>query len=135
MTSPVQMIRRQSQAHKRKGLTTDAADGAYTAELFAKANIAASQTDSAFIAAVTGSKIRVLSYSVSCVTAGASTIIFTSKPAGAGAAISPTISLAANGNAAEADNNGLFETVVSEGLSITTGGNIVGVRVTYILVD
>lgn len=136
MTSPVESVRRQSQGHKRKGVGSQAGyDGAYTAELYAIATVAGSQTDSNVVTAVTGSKIRVLSYAVSCVTTGVSTIVFNSKPAGAGTAISQTVNLAANGNVAEADNNGLFQTVVSEGLTVTTGTNQVSVRVTYILVD
>lgn len=136
MTSPVQAFRRQSQAHKRKGVGNQAGyDGAYTAELFTKANATGATTDFALITAVVGSKIRVLSYSVSCVVTGASSITFNSKPAGAGTAISHLITLAASAFTAESDNNGLFETVVSEGLTCTTGTNIVGVRLTYILVD
>lgn len=138
MTNPVNAFRRQSQGHKRKGTTVGAASlaqsGAYTAELFAKANVAAG-TDGAVITAVSGSKIRVISYAVSGAAGGVATITFNSKPSGAGSAISHLISLPANGNAAESDNNGLFETVVSEGLTATVGTNTVGVRVTYILVD
>lgn len=136
MTNPVQAFRRQSQGHKRKGAGSQAAyDGAYTAELFAKANITGSTTDGALVTAVAGAKIRVLSYSVSCVSTGGSSAVFNTKPSGAGTAISHLISLAASGFASEADNNGLFETAAGEGLTVTTGTNIVGVRVTYILVD
>lgn len=132
---PVQLVRRQSQGHKRKGVGSQFGyDGAYTGELYAFVN-AAVAVDTAVVAASTGSKIRVLSYGVSCVAAGAGTVVFNTKPAGAGTAISQTIALPANGNVAESDNNGLFETAVSNGLSVTVTGNIVGVRVTYILVD
>lgn len=112
------------------------AGGAYTNELFGVANIAAATTDGAVIAAVANKRIRVLAYSVSALAAAATTATFTTKPGGAGTAISPLISLAANGFAAEASESGVFQTGVGEGLSLTTGaGAGVGVRVTYILVD
>ena len=107
-----------------------------SAELFGRANIAAATTDGAIIAAVAAKKIRVLSYSVSALAAAATTATFTSKPGGAGTAVSHLISLAANGNSSEDSEFGLFETAAGEGLSLTTGaGAGVGVRVTYVLVD
>ncbi len=135
MTSPTQPFRRQGQAHKRKGAGNQAGyDGAYTTELFAIANLTAG-TDGAIITAVAGSRIRVLSYSISGAAGGVATITFNSKPSGGGAAISQLISLPANGFAAESDNNGLFQTVVGEGLTATTATSTVGIRITYILVD
>lgn len=142
MTSPVQDFRRQGQGHKRKGpasagtgaTTQDMAEGAYTSELFAFANVAAG-TDGAVISAVAGSKIRVLSYAVSGAAGGVATITFNSKPSGSGTAITNLFSLPANGNINEADNNGLFETASGEGLTATVGTNTVGVRITYILVS
>ena len=135
MTNPVQPFRRQGQAHKRKGAGSALQyDGAYTAELFTFTNATAG-TDKAVITAVAGSKIRVLSYSLSGAAGGVATVTFNSKPAGAGTAIAPLVSLAANGFVAESDNNGLFETAVSEGLTATVATNTVGIRVTYILVD
>jgi len=137
MTNPVQDFRYQGKAHKRQGGNTaadGAADGAYTGELYAFVN-AGVGTDTSVVAAVAGSRIRVLSYSLSGGAAGVSTATFNSKPGGAGVAISPLNSLAANGQKAEADNNGLFQTAVGEGLSITVATTAVGVRVTYILVD
>lgn len=136
MTEPTQMFRRQGQAHKSKGAGNQAAyDGAYTSELYAIVTVTGAATDTAVVAAVAAKRIRVLSYSVSCVAAGASTIVFNSKPGGAGTAITHTISLAANGNSSESDNNGLFQTAVGEGLSASAGANNVGIRVTYILVE
>lgn len=135
MTNPVLSFRRQSQGHKRKGAGSQAGyDGAYTGELYAFANVAAG-TDGAIITAVAGSRIRVLSYAVSGAAGGVATITFNSKPSGAGTAISCLISLAANGNFHEDDNNGLFQTAADEGLTATVGTNTVGVRITYILVD
>lgn len=131
MTNPVLNVRVQSHAHKTKGVGTlnQQMEGAYTAELFAKLDATAGG-DREVVAAVAGYKIRVLSYGLSCVTAGVATAVFKS----ATTAISPTYSLAANGNAAESDNNGLFETVAGEALNLTPATNTVGVRVTYILV-
>lgn len=135
MTYPVWAFRRQGQAHKSKGAGSALAyDGAYTAETFVFKNLAAG-VDGSIVAAVAGKKIRVLSYSVSGAAGGVSTITFNSKPAGAGTAISNLISLAANGFAAESDNNGLFETAAGEGLTATVVTNTVGLRITYILVD
>lgn len=133
----VQSFRKQGQLYKTKGAgNPEQSNGAWSSELFGRANIAAATTDGAVIAAVAGKKIRVLSYLVSALTAGATTATFTTKPGGAGSAISPVISLAANGNVSEESEFGLFETNVGEGLSLTTGaGAGVGVRVTYVLVD
>ena len=59
---------------------------------FAFANIAASTTDGAIIAAVATKKIRVLSW-IAVAAATATNITFTSKPAGAGAAKSALLHL------------------------------------------
>lgn len=134
MTSPVQAFRRQGQYFKGKGVgSQNAYDGAYTAELFAKGDIAAAATQTSLVAAAgAGKKIRVLSYGVSALAAGATTVVFNS----ASTAISHVISLAANGNAAESAEAGLFETAANAALTVTTGaGAGVGVRVTYIVVD
>lgn len=129
------VIRRQGQFFRGLGDGTPAGGG-YLAEKFAIANVAAGTTDGAVVAAVSGKKIRVLSYSLSALAAGATTATFTSKPGGAGSAVSPVISLGANGFAAESSDSGLFETVAGQGLSLTTAaGAGVGVRVTYIEVD
>lgn len=130
MTNPVHSFRRQEQAHKRKGTGVHESSGAYTSELFAFANATAGG-DRQVVAAVAGSKIRVLSYSVSGAAGGAATATFKS----ATTAISALLSIAANGFVAESDNNGLFETAAGEALNITPATSTVGVRVTYILVD
>ena len=99
-------------------------------------SVAASQTDSALIAAVTGSKIRVLSVSMSCGGATATASTFTSKPAGSGVAISAVFTNALNATTHMPYNpHGHFETVVSEGLSVTTGaGSTTGYQICYELV-
>lgn len=131
---PVQVVKRQAQFYKRKGTGTSEASGAYTAELFAFANAAAG-TDVNVVTAVSGSKIRVISMSLSGAAGGVATVTFNSKPGGAGTAISPLYSLAANGFIESDCELGLFETTVSQGLTVTVATNTVGVRVTYILVD
>lgn len=99
---------------------------------FAFANIAAATTDGAVIAAVTGKRIRVLCLSFGA--AGTATDLnFTTKPAGAGTAISATIRAAAAAWAGICSPNGLFQTASGEGLSATTGaGATVGINITYI---
>jgi hypothetical protein len=99
---------------------------------FAKANIAASTTDGALVALVAAKKLRVLSFRIHA--AGTATnVTFTSKPAGAGTAISELFACGANGGRSEAFSPiGHFETAAGEGLSVTTGaGSTVGVGVTY----
>lgn len=109
---------------------------AYGAEPFryAFANVAASQTDAAVIAAVAGKKIRVIALAF-VAGATATTATFNTKPSGAGSAISPLYANAANGGAVLGENQaGWFETVAGEGLSLTTGtGSTTGVNVTYVL--
>ena len=61
----------------------------------AYAAVAASQTDSALVTAVPGRKIRVRSFLLNQGDTTASTVVFNSKPAGAGTAISPSLKAAA----------------------------------------
>lgn len=97
---------------------------------FAKADVAASQTDSSLVSAVAGKKIRVLTVALSC-GATASTAVFNSKGAGAGTAISCTF----NNSISLPDGEGYFETNSGEGLTVTTGaGSTTGVLVVYTLV-
>lgn len=100
---------------------------------YAFANVAASQTDSAVVAAVTSKKIRVLS---ACALAGgtATNLTFNTKPAGAGTAISPLFANGANGGEVLPFSPiGWFETSSGEGLSVTTGtGSTTGIIVSYI---
>ncbi|OFX05187.1 MAG: hypothetical protein A3E78_09165 [Alphaproteobacteria bacterium RIFCSPHIGHO2_12_FULL_63_12] len=96
------------------------------------ANIAAATTDGAIVAAVASKKIRVLYLREQC-GAVATTIVYNSKPAGAGTAISSTHLNQANEKTIEESDHGLFETVSGEGLSATTGaGATTSVDVLYI---
>ena len=100
---------------------------------FAKANVSASTTDGAVVAAVTSKKIRVLSYRLHAA-ATATNCTFTSKPAGAGTACSELFACGVNGGRSEGFSPvGHFETTAGEGLSLTTGaGATVGVGVVYV---
>lgn len=97
------------------------------------ANIVASTTDGNIISAVTSKKLRILAVVMQC-GATATNITLNSKPAGAGAAISPQFQNGANGGEVLPFNAyGWFETVVSEGLTATTGaGSTTGVHVLYV---
>ena len=103
---------------------------------FAFANIAAGTTDGAIVAAVTGKRILVLLFRVM---AGgtATTFTFTTKPGGAGSAISETYPCGINGGQAGSYSPvGHFRTDTGEGLSGTTGaGATVAVGVVYVEVD
>lgn len=87
------------------------------------------------LAAVAGKKYVVLGFAINCSGAQA-TIIFNSKGAGAGTAISETFTLAANGGAHESGfwQHGHFETATGEALTVTVAGSTVGVGVLYALV-
>ncbi len=109
-------------------------DGAFVPVKRALANIATATTDGAIVAAVAAKRIRVLSLSYSPGNAAA-TLTLTTKPAGAGTAISPVLSSPANGCQSLPYNpQGHFLTGVAEGLSGTTSssGVSMGVHVTYI---
>lgn len=94
--------------------------------------ITASTTDGTVLIAVTGKKIRVLDFKISTVTA-ATTIIFNSKPAGAGTAISALFNAPVGVFGSGFNPLGHFETNLNEGLTATTGaGNTVTVQITYI---
>lgn len=102
---------------------------------FQLANIAASQTDSAIVAAVSLKQIRVVAAVMVC-GGTATTFTFNSKPGGAGAAVSMLFANAANGGAVLPFNPvGWFQTGIGEGLSATTGsGSTTGVQVVYVTV-
>jgi hypothetical protein len=100
----------------------------------AKANIASGTTDGAIVAAVTGKKIRLLHYSA--MTAGTATdLTFTSKPAGAGTALSALKSCGVNGGLVSGycPAGVIPDTTVSQGLSATTSasGVATGIDVVY----
>jgi hypothetical protein len=105
--------------------------------LFAQASVAASQTDSVVVAAVTGKKIRVVAVAANHGDTTASSVTFNTKPSGAGTAISPALKGAANGLLAFGFNpGGWFQTNAGEGLTVTTGaGSTTGFLVTYGLVS
>jgi hypothetical protein len=97
------------------------------------ANVAASQTDSSLVAAVSGKIIEVLA--VLGVAGGTATnLTFNSKGAGAGTAISPALANGANGGEVAPFNiAGWFETAIGEALTVTTGaGATTGIIVIYI---
>ena len=111
----------------------DGASSTYLTPKFAKANVAASQTDSSVIAAVTAKKIRVLGFRLHA--GGTATdVTFNSKPAGSGVAISEKFACAANGGHHGAYSPvGHFETVAGEGLTVTTGtGATTGIGIVYV---
>lgn len=99
---------------------------------FAKASVAASQTDSSVVAAVSGKKIRVLGVILSG--ASATSVTFNSKPAGAGSAIAPAMIYTGNSvQSLAATSIGYFETAAGEGLTVTTGaGGTSAIGVVYI---
>jgi UDP-N-acetylmuramyl tripeptide synthase len=99
-------------------------------------SVAVATTDSSVVAAVPGMKIRVLSYVVAATTTPPATIVFNTKPTGAGSAISATYGIVAQQTLNEAtDTAGLFQTNQGEGLSVTTGAGTTAVTltVTYVL--
>lgn len=88
-------------------------------------------TDFAVVAAVTSKKIRVLGIIVS--SGGNSGVTFTSKPAGAGTAISSLISVGANDpTVLPVSEFGWFETAAGEGLSVTVATTTADISVVYI---
>lgn len=96
-------------------------------------NVAAAQTDNAFVAAVANRSIRVIALVME--TGGtATTVTFNSKPAGAGSAISPLFANAINGHVElQLNEHGWFQTVSGEGLTVTTGaGSTTGILINYI---
>jgi hypothetical protein len=97
-----------------------------------KANIAASQTDSSLVSAKTGFIIAV--YQLAVLVGGTATdVTFNSKPSGAGVAISPLFAFGANGGIVlPFTGRAWFKTVVSEGLTVTTGaGSTSGILLSY----
>ena len=96
------------------------------------AKFSTATTDGVVVAAVATKKIRVLQLAYSCTVAD-TTVVFNSKGAGAGTAISNIFynKLETFGSLAPSDN-GWFETTAGEGLSVTaTTGTAAGV-VTYV---
>lgn len=82
--------------------------------------VAAAQTDAVVIAAAASRKITVVGCFVNGKDAGASIVTFNSKPAGAGVAITPAFSVSTAGGFVLPQSDGWFETLVGEGLTVTT---------------
>jgi hypothetical protein len=100
--------------------------------LSAKADVAASTTDGNIVTGVTGRRIRVVAVGVSC-GATASTVVFNTKPAGAGTAISPIFNNSISLPGLQQGN--WFTTNPGEGLSASTGaGSTTGIIVVYELI-
>lgn len=97
------------------------------------ANVAASSTDAALVAAVGGKKIHVVKFRVHA-GATATDVTFNSKPGGAGVAITEKFAFASNSYRQDAPNPwGEFVTNIGEGLSVTTGtGATTGIGILYL---
>lgn len=105
---------------------------AFAKEGTAKGDIAASQTDSSLVSAVSGARIAV--HQVAVMTgATATNVTFNTKPSGAGTAISPQFQCGANGGIVlPYSEKPWFYTSAGEGLSVTTGaGSTTGILVYY----
>jgi hypothetical protein len=116
------------------GVLMDGATGdLLTHKRSSPANVAASQTDSSLVTAVTAKRLRVVWAYAQC-GGTATTVVFNTKPSGAGTAISPTFQNAANGGFVLPYNpHGWFTTNSGEGLTVTTGsGAATGVQVGYV---
>lgn len=96
------------------------------------ANVAASQTDSSIVSAVTGKRIIVHQAFYNCGDT-ATDLTFNTKGAGAGTAISSLIENGSNrGEVLPFSEVGWFETVAGEGLTVTTGaGSATGINIVY----
>lgn len=92
-------------------------------------NIAASQTASSQVSAVTNKSIRVIALFM-CAGGTATNVTFNSDTT----AISPLVALGANGSFVLPMNEaGWFETVAGEALTITTGaGATTGIQIIYV---
>jgi len=132
-TMRLQTILSNRPAHNFESSDHLISNGQLVVPKFAFANVAASQTDSSLVAAVSGKRIRVINYTM---VAGstATNVTFNSKGGGAGTAITSLKANAANGGAAPGEAlKGHFQTAVGEGLTVTTGaGSTVGIDITYV---
>ncbi len=122
----------QGRIFRRKGGTDYTGDFTLELPAFVNAGVA---VDTALLSAIAGSKLRILSYLVTNQGGVAATVVFNSKPGGAGVAIGPVMNLGVGGWIAESFVGGLFNSALSEGISVTVTGAAVGVRATYILID
>lgn len=96
-------------------------------------SVAASQTDTSIVAALTGKRYRVVALAINHGDTTASTVTLNSKGSGAGTAVSPALKGAANGLLVlPLIPSGWFETNLSEALTVTTGaGSTSTVTVIY----
>jgi len=119
----------------QQGLSGSLVDGAGNVLTVksAVANITASQTDSSVITGVPAKKLRVLALSTQD-GGTATTIVFSTKPAGASTPISPTYAQAVNAGVTLPFNpQGWFQTAAGDALVVTTGaGSTTGILVTYV---
>ena len=110
-----------------------ASSGAGEGRFSAFDSVAASQTDSALVAAQADAKIRVVAVVINHGDTTASAVTFNTKPGGAGSAKTPALKGPANGSfVLPLNESGWFETNAGEGLSATTGaGSTSGIIVNY----
>lgn len=103
---------------------------------FAFANVAASQTDAALITGSTNRYILVTGIACECA-ATATTIVFNTKPAGSGVAITMLFANPANGGfVLPYSDGGWFKTNSGDSLTCTTGaGSTTGIQITYTFVQ
>lgn len=99
-------------------------------------SVAASQTDSNLVTAVSNRRIRVHALIINQGDTTASAVTFNSKGSGAGTAITPALKTSANGSFVVTENTGgWFQTNIGEGLTVTTGaGSTTGIIVSYSIV-
>lgn len=94
---------------------------------------ASGTTDGALVSAVTGKIILVLAAMFTNKGAATTAVALRSKPAGAGALISPRFEIVADSNLViPATQFGYFQTVSGEALTVENNGDIVDVFVRYI---
>lgn len=100
--------------------------------LTANAGVAASQTDSSVVAAVSGRRINVLAVAYVGGTSAAA-VTFNSKGAGAGTAISPSTIVAASTPFVLPFNpKGWFTTNAGEALTVTTGASVTATAIVVV---
>lgn len=100
---------------------------------FVRVSTAAATVDGVIIPAVAGKILRVVQFDISCGSAGASSISYNTKPAGAGTVIYGTIDFVASEKFGRYFNPfGWFQSNVGEGISASTGATLVKSMIGYI---
>lgn len=130
MTEPAQLFLVDGQHHRALDRLDGTLYGDFIPAQYAIGTFVGGVTNQEVVPAVTGLKIRVLSYAVGATSTGSAQIRFLTN----GSPLSQFINLAANSNARRADNNGLFQTNAGENLGVTTSSRTVGMRITYMYV-